>query len=112
MTRPIPLINVMRRILEYYFMQIVGYERSGLHQAILDDARTDGRFKNEDGTDNTERYMIASSLLSYLDTSTAGLNDGFNFVEDSMDAEECRKVFAMIFEIMGQKQHYDMMIRC
>lgn len=111
-TRPIPLINVMRRILEYYFRQIVGYERSGLHQAILDDARTDGRFKNEDGTDNTERYMIASSLLSYLDTSTAGLNDGFNFVEDSMDAEECRKVFAMIFEIMGQKQHYDMMIRC
>lgn len=111
-TRPIPLINVMRRILEYYFMQIVGYERSRVHQAILDDARTDGRFKNEDGTDNTERYMIASSLLSYLDTSTAGLNDGFNFVEDSMDAEECRKVFAMIFEIMGQKQHYDMMIRC
>jgi len=34
--------------------------------------------------------------------------DGFNLVEGCNDAEQYRKVLEMIFDKLGQKQHYDM----
>ena len=106
----VPLMNVIRRILEYYFLQICGYEGSTLRERILIKGKADGKFKNEDGTDNEERYQMASAMLSYMNASTVGINDGMDFVEDYLDAQECRNVFEMIFESMEQKQHFDMMI--
>ena len=38
------------------------------------------------------------------------MSDGKDFVEDCINAEECRRVFEMIFDAMEQKQHYDMMM--
>lgn len=105
------LLNVMRRILEHYFLHILGYEGSSLKQAIMDNAKSDGKFKNPDGSDNLKDLMLASSLLSYLDSSSTGINDGLSFVEESLDVNECLRVFQIIFEVMDQKQHFDKMIR-
>ena len=101
----------MRRILEHYFLHILGYEGSSLKQAIMDNAKSDGKFKNPDGSDNLKDLMLASSLLSYLDSSSTGINDGLSFVEESLDVNECLRVFQIIFEVMDQKQHFDKMIR-
>lgn len=38
---PISLLNVMRRILEYYFMQMYGYEGDDLRKLVLDDHKED-----------------------------------------------------------------------
>jgi len=38
------------------------------------------------------------------------MNDGMDFVDNCTSAEDCRAIFEMIFTVMGQKQHYDMMI--
>lgn len=107
----IPLVNVIRRILEYYFLQICGYDGATLKDRILVKVKADGKFQNEDGSFNEQRYQMAATLLSYIGTSSIGSNDGLQFVEDYLNADECRKAFKLIFESMEQKQHYDMMIK-
>ena len=49
-------------------------------------------------------------MLSYINASSIGMSDGMDFVEDCLNAEECRRIFEMIFDAMEQKQHYDMMM--
>ena len=107
----VPLLSVIRRILEYYFMQLCGYEGSTLREAILTKGKAEGRYKKPDGSDDDERYLLASAMLAYINAGSIGMNDGMDFVEGSMDVDECRSVFEMIFEIMDQRQHYDMMMR-
>lgn len=106
----VPLMNVIRRILEYYFLQLCGYEGTSLRQTILIQGKADGKFKDADGNDDEERFQLAAAMLSYINASSFGMNDGFEFVSDCLDAGECRNVFEMIFEAMRQKQHYDMMM--
>lgn len=106
----IPLLNVIRRILEFYFLQLCGYEGFTLRERILVTGKAEGKFKNEDGTDNDERFQMVSAMLSYINAYSIGVNDGMDFVEDYLDAQECRNVFEMIFDAMEQKQHFDMMI--
>lgn len=106
----VPLMNVIRRILEHYFLQLCGYESISLRQTILVQGKADGKFKNADGNDDEERFHLAAAMLSYINANSFGMNDGFEFVSDCLDASECRNVFEMIFEAMRQKQHYDMMM--
>ena len=107
----VPLMNVIRRILEYYFLQLCGYEGSKLRQVILAQGKAEGRFKDADGNDDEEKFQLASAMLAYINTSSIGMSDGMDYVEDCLNAEECRNIFEMIFEAMDQKQHYDMMYR-
>ena len=37
------------------------------------------------------------------------ISDGLNYVEDCEDAEAYKRVFQMIFDALGQSQHYKMM---
>ena len=106
----VPLMNVIRRILEYYFLQLCGYEGSQLRQVILIQGKAEGRFKDPDGNDDEEKFQLASSMLAYINASSIGMSDGMDFVEDCLDADECRSIFEMIFDAMKQKQHYDMMM--
>ena len=110
-TSAVPLMNVIRRILEYYFLQLCGYEGSVLRQVILVQAKEDGRYKDADGNDNEEKFQLATAMLAYINASSIGMSDGMDFVEDCLNADECRRIFEMIFELMNQKQHYDMMLR-
>lgn len=106
----VPLMNVIRRILEYYFLQLCGYEGSQLRQVILVQGKAEGRFKDADENDDEEKFQLASAMLSYINASSIGMSDGMDFVEDCLNVEECRRIFEMIFDAMEQKQHYDMMM--
>lgn len=107
----VPLMNVIRRILEYYFLQLCGYEGATLRHVILVQGKADGRFKDVDGNDDEEKFQLASAMLSYINANSIGMNDGMDFVDESLNAAECRQIFEMIFDAMNQRQHYDMMIR-
>ena len=106
---PVPLMNAMRRILEYYFLQLCGYEGNKLREVILEenkDVFTHDEYGNEDNT----KYDMASTMLSYIDATSYSVNDGLHYVDDGMDEELYRKTFWMIFKYMKQEQHYNMMM--
>ena len=101
----VPLMNVIRRILEYYFLQLCGYEGSKLRQVILVQGKAEGRFKDAAGNDDDEKFQLASAMLAYINANTIGMSDGMDYVEDCLNVDECRSVFEMIFDAMDQKQH-------
>ncbi|MDO5151784.1 MAG: AAA family ATPase [Eubacteriales bacterium] len=106
----IPALNVMRRILEYYFLQLCGYEGSDLRSIVLEKKENRDKFiKQIEGEqpDMTD-YQLASSLLAYINNPN-GISDGLNYVEDCEDADAYKRVFQMIFDALGQSQHYKMM---
>lgn len=106
----IPALNVMRRILEYYFLQLCGYEGSDLRSIVLEKKENREKFiKQVEGEkpDMTD-YQLASSLLAYINNPN-GISDGLNYVEDCENAEAYKRVFQMIFDALGQSQHYKMM---
>lgn len=100
----VPLMNVIRKILEYYFLQLCGYEGLTLRKVILGDNKD--KFVDEDGNFDEEKFQLASSMLSYISAGSVGINDGMYHVDDCMDIRECREIFAMIFKLMKQEQHY------
>lgn len=106
----IPALNVMRRILEYYFLQLCGYEGSDLREIVLEKKENREKFiKTVEGQqpDMTD-YQLASSLLAYINNPN-GISDGLNYVEDCDDVDAYKRVFEMIFEELNQSQHYKMM---
>ena len=106
----IPCLNVMRRILEYYFLQLCGYEGSDLREIVLEKKENRDMFiKQVEGEkpDMTD-YQLASSLLAYINNPN-GISDGLNYVEDCEDVDAYMRVFKMIFDALGQSQHYKMM---
>lgn len=107
----IPLINVIRRILEYYFLQLTGYDGGSLRDKILVSNREKFVDKDDSGKEDTTRFDMAASMLSYLHVSATGVNDGMYYVDEGMDVGKCRYTFEKIFECMEQKQHFDMMMK-
>ena len=63
-----------------------------------------------DGNDDDEKFQLASAMLAYINATSIGMSDGMDFVEECLNATECRNIFEMIFDSMNQKQHYDMMM--
>lgn len=104
----IPALNVMRRILEYYFLQLCGYEGSDLRGIVLDEHRNEFIKQVEGEKPDMTDYQLASSLLAYINNPN-GISDGLNYVEDCEDVDAYKRVFQMIFEALGQSQHYKMM---
>ena len=109
LTTPIPVRNVIRQILEYYFLQLCGYEGSDLRKEVLDKHRDLFITEVENGKPDMEKYHLASSMLLYI-SNPQGISDGLNYVEDSDDVELYKNVFRLVFEAMGQDQHYKMMM--
>lgn len=58
----IPLKSIIRRILEYYFLQLCGYEGDDLRKCILEDHRDDFMY-DENGAETPDRYEMAKVLL-------------------------------------------------
>ena len=104
----IPIINVIHRILEHYFMQTCCYDGVTIRQIILENNRH--RFKDEHGNFDSDKFYIASSILSYVSAMSRHLSDGLNYVDGTISPKDCADVFEMIFDIMGQKQHYNKMM--
>lgn len=105
----IPAVNVMRRIIEYYFLRLCGYDGNDLRESVLEKKENREKFiKRIEGEqpDMTD-YRLASSLLAYINTPNG---DGLNYVVDIDDANAYKRVFKKIFEVLGQGRHYQMMI--
>jgi wobble nucleotide-excising tRNase len=108
---PIPLLNVMRRILEYYFMQLYGYEGDDLRKRVLEDNKPSfivPGATEDDKPDNT-KYNLASAMLSYI-SNPNGISDGLNFTEDYANVDQYKETFREIFYALHQEQHYKMMM--
>ena len=106
----IPVLNVIRRILEYYFMQLCGYDGVTIRKRVLDENR--GKFVEtvDNGQPDYTKYHLAAAMLSYISASSVGFSDGLNYVDDCADINLYRKVFQLIFEALQQEQHYNMMM--
>lgn len=104
----IPLLNVIRRILEYYFMELCGYQGTGIRDIILKKNKAAFITKKPDGTIDDMDYHLAYSMLSYMDNDCSFI-DGFNLIQDSAEPDQYRKVMKRIFEKMEQIRHYQMM---
>src|SRR5699024_6301217 len=104
----IPLLNVIRRILDYYFIQLCGYRENNVRKEILEIHKDDFVDEDEVGRKDYTKLHLATAMLSYIGCAE-GFVDGFNLVEDCSDADQYKKVLEMIFDKLGQKQHYDMM---
>ena len=49
-------------------------------------------------------------MLSYISVNSVGLSDGLNYVDDCADITLYKDVFKLIFEVLQQEQHYNMMM--
>jgi len=96
------LLNTTRQILEYYFLQICGYDGRNLKELLVDDAKY--RFSKEENT-------IASAMLNLLNLGIGGFADGLYFDISAIDPDEIRNVLRILFDNAKQTQHYDMMMR-
>lgn len=113
----ISTMNVIRRILEYYFVQLCGFDKKSLTDILLGEEEDHGHkedFIIRDASGKViddSKYEAVDSMLKYLDAAPSVLDDGAHYVADMDRPELYREVFEMIFTCMGQKQHYDMMMK-
>lgn len=105
------LVNVIRQILDYYFLQLCGYSGVSIKDEILKRHRDAFVTKLSDGTEDCSELHMAASLLQYLCTSNDRISDGLNFIHTSIDVDSCRRIFEKIFRHTGQGQHFDMMMK-
>jgi len=52
---------------------------------------------------------MKEAIFARLCWMNIGISDGLNYVEDCEDVEAYKRVFKMIFDALGQIQHYKMM---
>jgi len=107
---PVTVLNIIRRILEYYFIQLCGYDGVDIRSSVLDDNKNKFISESEDCLPDYSKYNLASTMLSYINASSLSLTDGLYFVDDSIDIVQCKEVFKLIFETLNQGQHYIMMM--
>ncbi len=104
------LINVTRRILEYYFLQICGYSSGNLRTDLLDKHQTDFETTLPDGSVDKTDYNLASAMIAVLNIGARGFNDGLYFDISATQPSQIRSVFKTIFFAAGQQQHYYLMM--
>ncbi|KXA15554.1 type IIL restriction-modification enzyme MmeI [Gardnerella pickettii] len=108
---PIHIINIIRRILEYYFLQICGYDGFTLKSIMLNKSKDMFITTTSSNIEDYSYYHLASAMLAYIQTrESVSIIDGINYVENSFNVEQVRKTFEMIFNCMVQGQHYAMMM--
>ena len=93
------LMNTMRRILEEYFLHNLGYAPRNFKGQILTAVKGDFG-------DSTDK-ILARALVNYVANDEIS---SINFSTYTTDISKLKIVFERVFEIAGQKQHYDMMI--
>ena len=106
----IPLMNVIRRILEYYFMQLCGYDGVNIRKRVLEEHKDKFVETPAEGLPDYTKWHLATAMLSYISANSVGFSDGLNYVDDCADIELYKAVFKLIFEALEQEQHYKMMM--
>lgn len=101
------LKRVMRHILEYYFIQVSGFQGQELHGRVFKD---ESIFNDSSGLRDDTLVHSINMLLQYVGSDHQGFNAGFDYVDDTEDISSLGSTFEKIFEAMGQDQHYRMMM--
>ncbi|MBP9999978.1 MAG: AAA family ATPase [Clostridiales bacterium] len=98
------LQRIMRQILDYYFIQISGHAKTSFNKMVEEklDAMPEGS--------ESQLFADIRALLGYVYLESLEIDDGFDNMTVNPRAASLRKAFMRIFELMGQKQHYDMMM--
>lgn len=109
-TSSITLLNVTRRILEHYFLQLCGYDSADLTTTLLKDNRHKFIRTDTQGQEDLADYHLVQSMLTYISHHKSGLGDDTFLIAQDHDPKQLRHVFQLIFTLMGQEQHYKMMI--
>ena len=105
------LMVVIRQILEYYFVQMIGYQNVNLRKDLLDKHEKEFVHINDDGSENRDDYVAAAAMIAMINVGATGFNDGLYYDSSAADVNQLRSVFERIFKVMGQEQHYDMMTK-
>ncbi len=87
------IFNTLRRILEYYFNILGG----------LDYEDAISKFEGEE-------QIICKSLISWVNDGSHFINDDLVVDAEPENVEKYLKVFELIFDKMGHKSHYKMMM--
>ena len=106
---PICVLNVIRRILEYYLIQTCGYTESDVQKIVLDDNRERFVTKSQDGKNDYTKYYLATYMLSYVGSQSSADNIS-DCVDDYKDVTQHMTVLRLIFESLHQERHYNMMM--
>ncbi len=106
----IPVLNVIRRILEYYFMQLCGYDGVNIRKRVLEENKEKFVETMENGQPDYTKYHLASAMLSYINVNSISFCDGLNYVDSCADINLYKAVFKLIFTALEQEQHYNMMM--
>lgn len=109
-TDSIALINVTRRILEYYYLQICGYSSGDLRTDLLEKNRHCFETTLPGGSLDKTDYNVAAAMIAVLNIGARGFNDGLFFDASAIEPQQIRVVFEKIFTATDQIQHYDMMM--
>ena len=96
---PVVLMNVVRQILEYYFMQTLGFKSSELREIVTAEIR------------DREEQAVAAAMINLITSGISGFADNLYFDASAVDPNVIRIVMQKIFEITKQDQHYNMMAR-
>ncbi|MFS0418639.1 AAA family ATPase [Corynebacterium striatum] len=105
----ITLLNVTRRILEHYFLQLCGYDSADLTTTLLKNNRHKFIHTDAQGQEDLADYHLVTSILTYISHHSSGLEDDTYLIAEDHDPAQLRQVFQLIFTLMGQEQHYRMM---
>ncbi|MCQ2713537.1 AAA family ATPase [Helicobacter pylori] len=92
----VSLQNVMRRIIEYYFRILGGFE----HNHNLSEC-----------FENIEEKQVCNSFISWLNDGSHGISDDLFVQSQDTSIETYLKVFEKIFKETGHEAHYKMMMR-
>ena len=96
----IPLMNVIHRILDFYFLDMCGEDGMDIRERIL--VTEKDKFNGD-----TLAYHLADSMLQYMGS---GIEGDMSYTTDEADAAKIKETFEMLFRKLGQGQHYDMMM--
>ncbi|GAA9295678.1 AAA family ATPase [Helicobacter pylori] len=91
----VSLQNIMRRIIEYYFRILGGFE----HNDSLSEC-----------FENIEEKQICNSFISWFNDGSHGISDDLFVQSQDTSIETYLKVFENIFEKTGHEAHYKMMM--
>ncbi len=91
----VSLQNVMRRIIEYYFRILGGFE----HNDSLSEC-----------FENIEEKQICNSFISWFNDGSHGISDDLFVQSQDTSIETYLKVFENIFKKTGHEAHYKMMM--
>jgi wobble nucleotide-excising tRNase len=98
------LLNNSNQILEHYFIQLCGYSRDAVRNAVK--KASDGFTSNE----NNAKYMLALSMLDSITSDSRYAPDSAYFSGGTVDAAQYQEAFKSIFTAMSHQQHYEKMM--